>query len=318
MGASSAPRIAACLQVTDLRPEVDPLTGLVTRDRLATAPSASDQAALEHALRIAEAWSSRVVALAIGPAAIEEVLREVTALGVEVIRVPDDAIADDRADAAELAGDEQVLARAAAAALTAAGGADLVLCGDRSADRGTGAFPAFLAHELGAAQALGLVRLAVHDGEPALLAERRLDGGWREQLSVPLPAVCSVEAAGVRLRRATLAGALGATGARVPVDEPASHLLRAARERVGALRLGPTRPFEPRTRVVPAPAAADAHQRVLALTGALVDHDPPTVVGPVGAAEAADALLDYLVRHGYLDHPDVLGSAPAHHREEHA
>ena len=41
---------------------------------------------------------------------------------------------------------------------------DLVVCGDRSALGGTGALPALLAHHLGAAQALGLVSLAV-EGE---------------------------------------------------------------------------------------------------------------------------------------------------------
>jgi electron transfer flavoprotein beta subunit len=51
--------------------------------------------------------------------------------------------------------------------------------------------------------------------------------------------------------------------------------------------------------VVPAPAAATPRARVLALTGALRDREPPTVIGPLGAADAADALLGYLARHGY-------------------
>ncbi len=250
--------------------------------------------------------------LSIGPRSIEQVLREVSAFGVEVVRIRDDADAENRTGATDLAGDERVLARAAAAALTDLGGPDLVLCGDRSADRGTGAFPAYLAHEIGAAQALGLVQLVTAGGGAlALVGERRLDGGWREQLSVPLPAVCSVEAAGVRLRRATLTGALGATETDVPVAEPASHLLDAARGHTGALQLGPTRPFEPRTRVVPAPVGANAHQRVLALTGALDAHDPPVLVGPVDATEAADVLVDYLVRHGYLEDPAALADRSA-------
>jgi electron transfer flavoprotein beta subunit len=72
--------------------------------------------------------------------------------------------------------------------------------------------------------------------------------------------------------------------------------------------VGATRVFTPRTRVLPAPESPDPRIRLLALTGALVAHDPPTVVGPVGAAEAADALLDFLVRHGYLEEPPVGGS----------
>ncbi len=102
------------------------------------------------------------------------------------------------------------------------------------------------------------------------------------------PAVCSVEAAGVRLRRSTLTGALHATDAAVPVDEAASHLLgyRTRDVRVHSAS-DPCRPFEPRTRVVPAPgqrrsppAGPRAHRRTRPT------HDPPTLVGPVDAAEA--------------------------------
>ena len=91
----------------------------------------------------------------------------------------------------DLGGDEQDLARTILAAFEPWGPPSLVVCGDRSADRGTGALPGFLAHELGAAQALGLVSLepdaATVGAARALVAERRLDGGWREQLRVPLP-----------------------------------------------------------------------------------------------------------------------------------
>jgi dienelactone hydrolase len=40
---------------------------------------------------------------------------------------------------------------------------------------------------------------------------------------------------------------------------------------------------------------------VLALTGALLDRDPPTVISPADTASAADALLSYLTRNGYSD-----------------
>ena len=134
----------------------------------------------------------------------------------------------------------------------------------------------------------------------ALLVERRLDGGWRERLRVPLPAVCSVEAAGVRLRRASLAGALDAA------DQPSPRSTGRSRRwpRGRASGTGPRRapgPFRPRTRVLPGPRDADPRLRLLALTGALVAHDPPTVVRPVERAEAADVLLAFLVRHGYLE-----------------
>lgn len=53
--------------------------------------------------------------------------------------------------------------------------------------------------------------------------------------------------------------------------------------------------------MLPPPEGDDPRLRLLALTGALVAHDPPTVVQPADAAEAAEVLLTYLVRHGYLD-----------------
>jgi electron transfer flavoprotein beta subunit len=44
----------------------------------------------------------------------------------------------------------------------------------------------------------------------------------------------------------------------------------------------------------------------LSLTGALVAHEPPTIIGPVDAAEAADALYSFLAHHGYLEGAQVV------------
>ncbi len=299
----------ACLRITDLRPRVDPLTGAVSRDSRGIGCSAADSAALEHAFRAADAWGGRVLVVTAGPSTVDPVLKEAQALGATVVRIPvDDIGSHEYAD--ELAGDERALARSIVTALSPFGPPALVLCGDRSADRGTGALPAFLAHELGACQALGLVRLRLGDrptgataSSGTVMAERRLDGGWREQLRVPLPAVCSVEAAGVTLRRASLAGALAAEASPVPVEQ--SEVRHRADTAI--VRVGPPRPFRPRTRVLPAPEGHHPRPRLLALTGALVAHDPPTVIGPVGAPAAADALIDFLVRHGYLDGPPEPG-----------
>ena len=278
--------VVALLRPVDLRAAVDPLTGAVTRDPRVASLSPSDAAALEHALVLGSAWGARVLALTAGGPEADASLREALARGAEARRVDlSDAYLDD------LVRDEQALARALVAAL---GGdvPDLVLCGDRSADRGTGALPAFLAHELGVVQAPGLVSLSLEEG--ALMGERRLDHGRRERMRIPLPAVCSVEAAGLRLRRASLPASLASAAA--PVDMVAA---RVAPARLRVLRTGPARP---RPRQLPAPTGS-ARERLIALTGALLDHEPPTIVGPVDAAGAVDALLDFLVRHGYLSEP---------------
>ncbi len=274
--------IVALLRPVDLRTAVDPLTGAVSRDARLAALSASDEAALEHALTLGSAWDARVLALSAGGVEADASLREARARGAEARRVALDAAYLD-----DLVRDEQGLARALVAGMRER--PDLVICGDRSADRGTGALPAFLAHELGVVQAPGLVSLALVDGD--LIGERRLDFGRRERMRIPLPAVCSVEAAGVRLRRASLPAALSAGESTVEV---VSVAVPASRVRVVQARAA-----RPRPRQLPAPTGS-ARERLLALTGALLSHEPPTVVGPVEAPEAVDALLDFLVRHGYL------------------
>jgi electron transfer flavoprotein beta subunit len=305
--------VVACLNVADLRPDVDPLTGSIRLDRFRRGLSAPDAAALEHALRLSEAWSGQVLAVAAGPPSTDGVLRDVSALGVSVVRIPNQGTNDspyrEESDIGALGGDERELARAITTVITRWGTPSVVLCGDRSADRGTGALPAFVAHELGAAQALGLVSLTPDPGStaqaPALLAERRLDGGWRERLRVPLPAVCSVEGAGVRLRRASLAPALAAGSSTIAVDSGGTPPT-AADGTDRWVRVGPPRQFRPRARVLPPPAGDDPRIRLLALTGALVAHDPPIVIGPVSAHDAADELLGFLTRHGYRE--DHAGS----------
>lgn len=300
----SGPMVAVCLAPGDLRPEVDDLTGAVRVDSRRSDLSASDAAALEYGLRAADAWGGWVLVVAAGPPDVDAVLRPLTALGAEPVRVewgprPSAPMTGPPSGptpvpAADLAGDPSALAHALAAAILTRGRPALVLCGDRSSAHGGGALPALLAHALGLDQALGLVSVSIPtDG--SLLVERRLDRGWRERLLVTGPAVLSVEAAGVRLRRAGLAAALEAESAPVPneapaVGGPAAH----------DLRFGSPRPFRPRTRPV-APPVGDAHSRLLALTGALSAREPARVVGPLGPAEAADELLSYLQRSGYTD-----------------
>jgi electron transfer flavoprotein beta subunit len=172
---------------------------------------------------------------------------------------------------------------------------DLVLCGDLAADRATGSFPAFLAASLSAEQALGCVRLEPMD-DRTLRAHRRLDGGRREVLIVRPPAVVSVEAAGVRLRRAGLPATLAT--ANIPITVASTPAAAPRRIRV----LG-AHPYRPRPRELPEPTGT-ALRRTLELTGALVQRTPPAVVGPLSPGQAADELLGYLRRHGYLAESD--------------
>jgi electron transfer flavoprotein beta subunit len=288
----SAVLVAAALRWGDPRAVAHPLYGTVPGAPYAAGASPADRCALEHALRLAEQLGGRCLAVTVGAAGAEEMLRAALAAGAhQVLRVegPD--------------GDEAATADSLLAGLAAAGHRvpDVVVCGDRSADRGTGATPAHLAARLRAAQALGLLELGLLEpsapagaGGVRLRAVRRLDAGRAEELAVPLPAVCSVEAGTVRPRRASLATALAAGRAEIPVVVVSAPRQDAA----NLVRAGRVRPYRPRPRALPAPEGS-ARQRLLALTGALAPpRTPPRVVTPHSPQEAADLLLAHLREHG--------------------
>ena len=172
--------------------------------------------------------------------------------------------------------------------------ADLVICGDYSMDRGTGSVPAFLAAELGAAQALGLVEVGVSEAAtPAgatgnLRVLRRLDGGRREVLDVPTPAVISVEGAVARLRRAPLSAALASRSADITVV-PGPF---------GRLPESEVHPYRPRPRTLPAPeGTALARVRELLDVGGSEANTEKLELEPL---KAAAKIVKQLHEWGYL------------------
>jgi electron transfer flavoprotein beta subunit len=274
------PRIGAALKWQPLRPEVDPLTGAVTLDERFMGASEADLAALEWALRLAEAWEGEVVAACAGPAGADAMLRDALAAGAA------------RAVRCELRGSSS--SAAAAALAQAFDGFDVIVCGDHSRDRGSGSVPALLAAELGAAQALGLVKLEPEEAS-SIRAERRLDGGRRERLRVRPPSVLSVEGATARLRRAPLRGVLRAGHLEVERVDAAS------KARDGAPARGRLRPYRPRARALDPPdPELPARERILKLTGALATRGGRQVVRGE-PAEAAEQLLRALRAWGYIE-----------------
>jgi len=247
----------------------------VVDDGRAPGTSAADRAALEIALRLAAPSEDDVAVVSVGPPAAERGLREALAAGAtRALRVDAPTGLAASAVAAAIAG--------------LAAGTRWVLCGDVSADRGTGSVPAFLAAELGVAQALGLVAVDVDDGG-RVRAMRRLDGGRREVLSVDAPAVLSVEGAVARLRRATLPAELAARRADIEViTGPAGPVEAAAT----------VRPYRPRPRERPAPEGeALVRVRRLTATGSTPAAHAETVV--LDPPAAADRILAALREWGY-------------------
>jgi electron transfer flavoprotein beta subunit len=249
--------------------------------------SPADRAALEVALTLGEQRGEPVVVMTAGPAGAERALRTAVACGAaRVVRIdlPVDAESRDVADS--LADEIERLD---------SNGASVVLCGDYSLDRGTGSVPAYLAHRLGAAQALGLVAVepAVETARPpagAIRATRRLDGGRREVLDVPMPCVLSVEGSVATLRRAGLRQMLEsqATTVHVVAATPGRHATAAV-----------VTPYRPRARALAAPAGDQALDRLRALTdaGGTSTRGETVVLAP---SDAAARIVQALRNWGYL------------------
>ena len=204
------PFVAALLKRVDLRPEADPLTGVITHDPHGGL-SASDQCALELALQIGESEHLPVRAVTAGGPAADAVLRQALEVGAtEVLRVdlsPHAASAD-----------------IAAALAVQVDGARFVIAGDYSLDRGSGSVPAFVAGHLRCAQVLGSASVQWQDG--SLHIERRLDRGRRERVVATAPAVVSVDGGLPPLRRSPLPLVLRSARAEIPVT---THQTRRTR-----------------------------------------------------------------------------------------
>lgn len=277
--------VGACVKWVDLNPEIDQLHGTVEHRRHGAGFSEPDQAAVETALRLAEAWGAQVVVACVGPEEAEPALRELLACGAaRAVRIELAEEHDVEPTSAEVA---RLLAGVWA---DPAGRPDVVVCGDASVDRGSGSVPAFLAHELGAAQALGLIEVSAEGAE--LHALRRLDGARRERLRIEAPAVLSVEGSVADLRRAPLSATLATRAAPIEVH-------RVRDERASSGDQPRLHPWRPRPRVLPPPDGDRALDRIVALTGALVDRTPPRTL-ELDPPEAARAILDQLREWGYL------------------
>jgi electron transfer flavoprotein beta subunit len=249
--------------------------------------SEADRAALEVALRLASAHDDVVLVVSLGPSEAEIGLRQALAAGAhEVLRIDASTELTSRAVAETLAIE-----------IAASGPVRWVVCGDYSPDRGSGSVPAFLAAELGVAQALGLVQVDV--AGPGITARRRLDGGRREELAIDAPAVISVEGSIASLRRAPLAREMAAKAAPVTVRPgPAGPLDDDAL----------VAPFRPRPRVMPAPAGDDALARVRSLVQptAAAGRSETVVADP---PEAAQRIVAALRAWGYLADPGTISPA---------
>jgi electron transfer flavoprotein beta subunit len=161
-----------------------------------------DAYALEEALRLKEKHGGEVVVCSAGPARAAQVIREALARGA------DRAIHVEYAEGAEAAGVDAATVAGMLAAAMRDEAFDVILTGLQSDDQGFGQVGVILAETLGMPHATIIMEVQATDG--GLRVKRELEGGWFQWLTLPLPALLTIQSGINQLRYATLKGIMAA------------------------------------------------------------------------------------------------------------
>jgi len=195
-------KIAVCLKqvpTRDWQPRLDDAKTWIREQDATFEMNEPDTYALEEGLRLKEKHGGEVVVCSLGPARVAQVLREALARGADrAIHVQSDAMSG---------ADAFVVASALADAMKSEQ-FDLVLTGLQSDDQGFGQTGVVLAEKLGLPHAT--IIMDVQAVPPNLKVKRELEGGWFQWVSMPLPAVLTIQSGINQLRYATLKGIMAA------------------------------------------------------------------------------------------------------------
>ena len=176
-----------------------------------------DAYALEEALRLKEKHTGEVVVVSAGPARAAQVIREALARGADrAIHIEADSLAS--ADALTVAD--------AIAAAVREERFDLVLTGLQSDDQGFGQVGVVLAEKLGMPHATIIMEVqaspAADSGRATVRVKRELEGGWFQWITLPLPALLTIQSGINQLRYATLKGIMAAKKKEITKVSPAA------------------------------------------------------------------------------------------------
>ncbi len=159
----------------------------------------SDAYGLEAALQLKEKHGGEVIALSLGPARVQSVIKEALARGADRgIHLEDAAF--DKLDAFGVA--------AAISAAAKAEGFDLLLTGLQSDDFGFAQTGVIAAELLGLPHATIVMDVESQDGR--IRVKRELENGFFQWVGMPAPAVLTIQSGINTLRYATLKGIMAA------------------------------------------------------------------------------------------------------------
>ncbi len=167
----------------------------INEDSLTFEINEPDAYALEEALELKSAHGGEVIVLSAGPARAAQAIREALAKGA------DRAIHVEHDNTAAL--DPTQVARLLAVPLRQEK-PDLILTGLQSDDLGHGQTGVILAELLGLPHAT--IVMGVETTQAGIRVKRELENGWFQHVTMPLPALVTIQSGIKKLRYATLMG----------------------------------------------------------------------------------------------------------------
>ena len=207
-------KLAVCIKqvpTRDWQPRLNESRTWIREEDATYEMNEPDAYALEESLRLKERLGGEVVVCSAGPSRVGQVLREALARGADrAIHVKDDGLAS---------ADAFVVSAALAGAMKDEG-FDLVLTGLQSDDQGFAQTGVVLAERLGFSHATIIMEVQADGG--LLRVKRELEGGWFQWVTVPTPAVLTIQSGINHLRYATLKGIMAAKKKEIRVVTPAA------------------------------------------------------------------------------------------------
>jgi len=162
--------------------------------------SEADAYALEEALRQKEKLGGEVVVISLGPERVRQTIKEALAKGADRAIHVSDPVFDNSSD-------PWVIAGALAAALRTET-FDIIMTGLQSDDYGFAEVGLIVAEKLGLPSAT--IVMEVQPEASGLKVKRELESGWFQWLSLPVPALLTIQSGINQLRYATLKGIMAA------------------------------------------------------------------------------------------------------------
>jgi electron transfer flavoprotein beta subunit len=209
-------KIAVCIKqvpTRDWQPRLNEQGTWIREGDVSYEMNEPDAYALEESLRLKEKLGGEVVACSAGPDRVAQVLREALARGADrAIHI---------AGAGFAAADAFVTADALAAAMKDEQ-FDLILTGLQSDDQGFAQTGVILAECLGLSHATIIMEVQADATNRSVRVKRELEGGWFQFVTMPLPAVLTIQSGINQLRYATLKGIMAAKKKEIRQVAPAA------------------------------------------------------------------------------------------------